>query len=88
MMTYYFNQTAKAVCAITAKPHLWRILPVSQEGGYRILPQKLFAIVVPEALGPEVLRAEAGVGGGDKVFHAEALHPFARKLGLAEWESK
>lgn len=33
-----------------------------------------------------MLRAEAGVGGRDEVFHPQAVHPFAGKLGLAEWE--
>ena len=56
-------------------------------GGHCILPQKLFAIVVPEAVAPEMLRAEAGVGGWDEVFHPQAVHPFAGKLRFTEWES-
>lgn len=68
------------------RANLWWILAVGQEGGHRVLPQKLFAVVVPEALGPEVLRAEAGVGGGDEVLHSQALHPLAWELGLAERE--
>lgn len=57
---------------------------MGQQGGHCILPQKLFAVVVPEAFGTEMLRAEASVGGWDEVFHAQALHPFAGKLRLAE----
>lgn len=59
---------------------------MGQQCGYSILPQKLFAIIVPEALGPEMFRAEAGVGSWDEVFHPQALYPFARELRLAEWE--
>lgn len=59
---------------------------MGQEGGYCVLPQKLFAIVIPEAFRPEMLWAEAGVGSWDEVFHPQALHPFVRKLRLAEWE--
>ena len=33
-----------------------------------------------------MLRAEAGVGSWDEVFHPQALHPFVRKLWLAEWK--
>lgn len=56
-------------------------------GGHCVLPQKLLAIIVPEAVCAEMLRAEAGVGGWDEVFHSQAVHPFAGKLRLAEWES-
>lgn len=59
---------------------------MGEYGGHCILPQKLFAIVIPEAVGPEVLWAEAGVGSWDEVFHPQAVHPFAGKLRLAEWE--
>lgn len=55
-------------------------------GGHCILPQKLFAVVVSEAVGPEMLGAEARVGSWDEVFHPQAVHPFAGKLRLAEWE--
>lgn len=33
-----------------------------------------------------MLWAEAGVGSWDKVFHPQAVHPFAGELWLAEWK--
>lgn len=55
-------------------------------GGHCILLQKLFAIVVPEAIRSEVLRTEAGVSGRDEVFHPQTVYPLAGKLRLAEGE--
>lgn len=40
-----------------------------------IFPQELFAVVVAEALGQEVLRAQAWVGGRDEAFPSEASYP-------------
>lgn len=48
----------------------------------------MLSIVVPEAVGPEVLGTEAGVGGRDEVFHPQALDPFGGKLGFAKRESE
>lgn len=59
---------------------------MGQYGGYSILSQKLFAVIVPEAFGPEMLWAEAGVCSRNKVFHAQVLHPFGSKLRFAERE--
>lgn len=68
------------------KPDLWCILALVKYGGHCILPKKLLSIVVPEAVGPEMLGAEAGVGGWDEVFHPQTVHPFWGKLRLAERE--
>ena len=59
---------------------------MSEYGGHRILSKKLFAVVVPEAVSPKMLRAEAGVGSRDEVFHPKALNPFRCELRLAERE--
>lgn len=69
---------------IDLKPHLSRFM--GQYGRYCIFPQKLFAIVVSEAFGAEMLWTEAGVRSRDKVSHAQALYPFGSKLRLAERE--
>lgn len=72
------------LCAYSWKAHLCCFM--RQYSGYSILSQKLFAVVIPEAFGPEVFWAETGVGSWNKVFHAQALHPFGRKLRFTEWE--
>lgn len=57
---------------------------MGEYGGHRILSEKLFAIVVSEAVWPKVLRTEASVGSWDEVFHPKACHPFAGELRLAQ----
>lgn len=61
-------------------------MPDGEYGGHSVLSQELLAVVIPEAVGPEVLGAEAGVGGGDEILHPQAVHPLAGKLRFAERE--
>lgn len=74
----------KHICLISVTAHLCCFM--GHYGGYSVLSQKLFAVVVPEAFGPKMLRAQAGVCSRNKVFHAQVLHPFGSKLRFAEWE--
>lgn len=41
------------ICVHSVKAHLCCFM--GQYGGYSILSQKLFAVIVPEAFGPEML---------------------------------
>lgn len=74
---------------LSARTHLGAISSrVGKNSRHSILSEKQFSIIVTEAVGLKMLRAQAGVLSGKKVFPAEASNPLLCQLRLTDWKPK